>query len=349
MNENLIVPDNNTQFNIIKESNVEYKGPRLQSTCVPEYDKDINMDCMRKNDDDNDSACIVNNLGEYYKSRLVINCNGKNCLYFRLLSKWDWSWINDERKLSLYHLIMSETFNIVLCATVIVLVFIGVVMNLVFAEVGAYFGLISASFLVADIMCMCMMVTGNITMFELIRSTFDFWFINWNVINIVIARIQLRVFDSQPMWYFIFRIITLGIVTVCVSTFDAICIPTRFKMNMRIVLTIYLCYLGVNFYFTGQDFVWNPFKQLGIHNSEISYKSVYLSGLSNLTLFTMKPMFKQFMAKCCCAKYRFDCARGCTKVKNRNSSLVKYDKYYQRCECLYKKPFVQYNDPNFRS
>ena len=344
-NENLIInaqQETKSGTIAIDESNLDNVPLRL--TCISGSTREDSGMSISKSTNGSVNTCTVNNLREYYKSRLVINSDARNCLYFHLLSKWNWSWINDECKLSLYHFIMSQKLNMIACSIVLLSIFTGAVVLAIFGQIGAFFVILSAGFVVGDIMCMCMLMTGDIMMFELTIYTFDFWFINWNLINILIARIQLGIFNDQPMWYVIIRTISLCVVMISASTIDATCIPNRLKMNMIIVAVVYLCFVEIYFYFTGNDCIWNPLRQLDMDDTKISFKSVYLSSLSNLIIFTMKPIFKQLTKRFCSC--RFDCRRGCVKINNINQdssySVMNRDKYYQRCETLYRRPFVQY-------
>ena len=87
------------------------------------------------------------------------------------------------------------------------------------------------------------------------------------------------------------------------------------KKIFRFLVIMYLILFNLPVYFNAQDVTWNPFKNNGIKESNISFKSLYLSSITNLVLFIFKPMSKDAMKMV----YRLvskTCCKWCIRVCN---------------------------------
>ena len=75
---------------------------------------------------------------------------------------------------------------------------------------------------------------------------------------------------------------------VALACGDAGHVPKQSKAIISAVVVMCHSFVGLTFYFQGKDVTWNPFESYGIKESNISFKSVYLSSLTNIVLFSSK-------------------------------------------------------------
>ena len=80
------------------------------------------------------------------------------------------------------------------------------------------------------------------------------------------------------------------------------------------MIVIYLVYLIILFYFTVDDYQYNPFKNYGIKPTKIRFKSKFLSSCTNIALFVSKPLLS-------------DIARNINRNCNQRVHISGLDRY----------------------
>ena len=130
---------------------------------------------------------------------------------------------------------------------------------------------------------------------------------------------------------------------------DGAHVPKQSKAIISAVVVTYFSLVGLKFYFQGKDVTWNPFESYGIKESNISFKSLYLSSLMNIVLFSSKYWFKDICRLLCKLIYVYVCTPSNGSDENdmntiyansHNNANVNYANC-SRCACLYTRQYVQ--------
>ena len=119
------------------------------------------------------------------------------------------------------------------------------------------------------------------------------------------------------------------------------------KTATRACIIVYLSYYSVQCYFFGDDITWNAFKDYGLEQTNISLKSLYLSSMTNISLFMAKPLFrdiKKVIKRCLCMSYPCDRDSNSGYAGQGNNSIENDD--CQRCFILHKKLYVKWKNEN---
>ena len=92
-------------------------------------------------------------------------------------------------------------------------------------------------------------------------------------------------------------------------SFDAVPIPAKLKNSVSILLCVVAALINIWVYLTYEDVKYNPLLNVNtkydFKETEISFKNMYISSMSNLIIFTLKPSlidFSRFICKhirCC--------------------------------------------------
>lgn len=317
-------------------------------------DHDAKIDSQQNFNDDN-LIIQTHNLDQYQKSKIIVSANDDYIL-FDIIDRNNKFGAVCGNILSDMHYLRYPS---VLIVTVLSLVTF--MIQLLFGDNNIYFVLSTCNAVIIQICCILTLLAANKVIFKLTLHTFDFWFMVWNAINILISRIMLRQSIAQlqvPIWFTITRPIANFVFIVMLSSMDASHLSRKFRMTGRLVAIAYFLYLMVVFYFFGRDFTWNPFANYGITQSNVSFKSIYLSSLSNITIFMSKPLTK-YMKKCtkaCCSCVQYRCVRNntdgsdssswkriCKKLKSDNSNVKENNiNDFQQCIMLYKRSYIQW-------
>ena len=138
------------------------------------------------------------------------------------------------------------------------------------------FATLGVVFSIAIVVQIVVLLNSRKLLYSLTFNTFDFWFILWNAINVVISRATLGMFCHRFVWYSILRTLASFFTATTLVCMDASHISKRAKIVCRSSVVMYFSFLGLSFYFSGKDVQWNPFESYGIKESNISFKSVYV-------------------------------------------------------------------------
>ena len=279
----------------------------------------------------------VENLNEYYKSRFTIDAKVEDKIVFKLLGQDGY----------IQKLVTSEIVLYLLTGSAVLGFIIAFTLLLVDGPNMPYIATLAFIFCVAIIVEIIALLNAHKMLYSLTLNTFDFWFILWNAINVIVSRIALGIYNHQLVWYSILRTVGSFSTAITLVCMDAIHISKQFKVITRAMIFLYFSFVVLSFYFSGKDVEWNPFESYGIKESNISFKSVYLSSTINIILFSFKPLFKDI--------YRLFRKRICATLNDSDSSVMSTihsvsdspqvnNKNCQRCDFLYKRPYVRWRN-----
>ena len=283
----------------------------------------------------------VDNLDEYKKSYVIINVNVENKIVFQLFGQHGYiqKLITSEKVV--YSLIVLIAFGFITAFAI--LIFDG--------QNVWYFATLTTTYCIGVILQIIALLNAHKMVYSLTFNTFDFWFILWNAINVVTCNTILGIYHHPFVWYAITRAVgafTTAMALVCI---DAMHMSRQVKIICRTMVVLYFSFLVISFYFSGKDAEWNPFESYDIKESNISFKSVYLSSMINIILFSAKPLFKdirRLLRKMTSPTLNCNCLDPniMTTIHSKPNSCDDdqrhNDKNYQRCEFLYTKPYVRW-------
>ena len=289
---------------------------------------------------ENKWIAIVDNLSEYYKSRLIPTIKSKEKIIFQ------WFGVGGY----IEKLIASKMFLYSLPLLAILGLTIAFILWTIDGPNLSYFATMTGTFLIADFFATIHFLNAHKLLYSLIFNTFDFWFMLWNGINGSIARLALGVYHESFVWYTIARAVTFVYVVVALACGDAAHVPKQSKAIISAVVVMCYSFIGLKFYFQGKDVTWNPFESYGIKEANISFKSVYLSSLTNIVLFSSKYWFKDIYS----LLHKLIKVYVCTTVNgsdendmstihsnSHDDTNVNYANC-ARCVSLYTRPYVQW-------
>ena len=271
----------------------------------------------------------IKNLDEYYQSRLIINAKAEDKIMFQLFGQAGYVQQLVTNEIFLYLVITIVGVGFMIAFTVLILD----------GQNMAYYTTLTVVFTTAFILQVIILLNSHRMLYSLTFNTFDFWFVLWHAANVIVSRTALGIYNQQFVWYSISRTVTAFSTAICLVCFDALDVSKQFKAIARTMVFIYFSFLVLSFYFSGEDVEWNPFESYNIKQSNISFKSVYLSSMTNIILFAFKPLYKDIyrvLRKRLYAAFNVldNNAVGTTQQVN--------DKNYQRCEFLYTRPYVRW-------
>ena len=286
--------------------------------------KDITMNI------DNDSGVtIACDKDEYKHHRLILHSSKQDTLYLsiRIPAVCHWA-------------VMSFVFFIMLLAVII---------HEVSDRSALYLILLTIVHSFTTTYMITMLLTCNKIILRLIINTFDFWFIVWNLLNMHISRAIIGVLENDPIYYKIARSASATVAILLAVIIDGVYIerhPMVTKKILRILVILFYVIFNVSVYFHVKDVTWNPFEKYGIKESQLSFKSLYLSSVSNVALFAFKPMFKDAIKLCYRIRSAMSHVIGNLNENENLTSDIRQSrvpsKDYEACGSLYKRLYIQW-------
>ena len=305
---------------------------------------------------DNQIVQTVNNATQYEDSKLIIDCDPKYNLLFR--------WIENEN-------VASSWYKLILNVKFITLLIFVVSVCIVVIWIHVYFKLLRTANLICKMIvssvmicyCISLLLIANITLVNLIKSTFDFWFKLYNIV-ILMAAIWIRahettrVMNGNVIWSNKFEfaadvIMQIAVVLASIVLFlaDAVPLSTNIKRGLIGLYGIVFLNQIVYIYFFRPDFEWNPLEK---QYTQISFKSIIISSEINLILFVVKPVFSDMirhLKRYVSAKMDLVHACLCSNSNSIDSDIKSKDKTignintrkYQRCGTVYKRPYLRWS------
>lgn len=156
-------------------------------------------------------------------------------------------------------------------------------------------------------------------------ETFDFWYKTYNII-IGIVCVYFVGYYSSALAYFTAYIAFFSVFMV-VFLFDAISVSKTNKLILTLLCAALLIYGIQAVYFSSPNVYWNPFDN---QHTRINFKSSLISAWTNVTLFSLKPIFRQIVTWC---RHR----------KANKSKGSKIDgKLKQKSYFLYRRPIIKW-------
>ena len=272
---------------------------------------------------------------EFWDRQATVNINCEHNLYYRLLPKHYASYIykkilygvtkseiHDDKKgkqielglmriLLLFHLLffcMAQFFKYVLDFSQ--------TSNIFFYNL---FMLLDA--IIMFVFSLSYLFSCNIDIVWIISQSFDFWFCMYNLVVFTVSNVTTlegtRGHGTSLFDVFfglnVFEVIVTTLTMILVFYLDA----CYFSLTNRCIVIVTLNaiwvvnYITVYWYVDINDsfYIWNPFKQYNFQYTNVNWKNMYLSSLSNIVVFTMKPVFGYFINKL-------------TRSSNNNTSIA---------------------------
>ena len=130
----------------------------------------------------------------------------------------------------------------------------------------------------------------NINIMKLIMKTFDFWFKILNGVFSMIAQYALFTKKGTPLATNICALFGEGWMMMVLFMVDAAFVSPKKKLFLEIISIVACVLFALRQYFSGLDVTFNPMIIFGIEDeiTNISMKNVFISGLINIALFTIK-------------------------------------------------------------
>ena len=188
-------------------------------------------------------------------------------------------------------------------------------------------------------------------MIKLIVNTFDFWYKMYNLFIVSVCWILIDFDSSQQFeitfWLVYLIIIVLGLLILFVFfAMDAVMIDNRKKNIILCIVVLVSLTIEIEFFFTKDDVIWNPFGNDFNKYTRISFKSLLLSSWMNLILFMAKPVLTNFRRAL--LKFKRQCCNVCgfksnnTSANHTSNNNVIQSKYNHVCDLLYKRPKIEW-------
>ena len=298
----------------------------------------------------------VNNTSQYKHSKLIINCDPK----YNLLFKWI---KNTNITLSWYNTILNLKFVMTLICLLCICGTVMMIHLYIFSIQSAYIICKITASLIVICYCISILLIANITLVDLITSTFDFWFKLYNIV-VLAAAVWIRSHETyhgvndddnpDPVWNNKFEfganvMMHIGVFSATIVLFLLDAIPLSIKLKRFGIGLYVIVFISevIKVYFFRQDFEWNPFNS---KYTQISFKSIIISSQINLILFMVKPVFSdtiRYLKRYISLKLNFMSSKSHSNstgddIKSKRNVIV--DKYkYQRCGTVYKRPYLKWN------
>ena len=202
---------------------------------------------------------------------------------------------------------------------------------------------------------------ANISLMSIISVSFDFWFKTYNLIIFITSTIinyHVLTNESKSTSYVTATIfwITDFLAWNALFIIDAVNVSFRLKMFCLIWLGLYLLsyLILVWIQIDANETKWNPFESYNYNiNSDIysfttiNFKSVQMGAITNLLIFTFKPilttLIPKFRRKCKCLAKIALCRLCCGLSQLRsNTRPNSYNPNRHRSTSVYKKPYFQW-------
>ena len=263
---------------------------------------------------------LASNMKQYEKARIIINCDLKNNILFKLTSlissnnccinNINSNYNYETTAVVMYNFVSSKLFGCSMIGIGLMFIIIGNLIkslnNNPYDNTGN--SVTTIGFLFAMIYSICLISVANKTILNLVFHSFEFWYKMINYITIVTGVIIYGVNNSESSYwnsnsvllgYEIIVWTTAFCVYICVFIIDAICMSLRIKRLVLIVVALYAMYIGISWYFGEKDIFINPFSSYSFGKyTQISVKSLIVSPQINLSIFVLKPIYTQMFRTC---------------------------------------------------
>ena len=296
-------------------------------------------------------SIIANNIGEYYRSRIIVTTRRKDNIFGRLFAIDKHDEHDDQSKVNsntvkinrLYDIISSNRYYYILCLIGAVSLLLLECYNFLSISVRESLGSLvwiffsggAVGFLVVLVAAISCILIINIKIGYLVTQTFDFWFKIYNFVCGMISFFVLKtgtgeldqnnLIGSIIVW-------SSGILLImALFMMDALFISIRAKKVALGFTSVYSLYSAIFWYFAQKDYIYNPF---GYSHTEISCKSVLLSSIVNLSIFVGKPMFSDVI-RYCRRKLCHNASLDHSDHDKRNANNI------ERCYTIYKRPYIK--------
>ena len=290
-----------------------------------------------------DQQVFVHDTKEYDKSLIIIETSMNNSPFFKYFPDFI-------AKAMLNKVILNKRFVFGWIIFGFTLGITGFIFSTIFKMIWMYYILTTPVWISCLIVGSIYLLSMNIIVCKLIFETFDFWFKVYNVLILVwsftvlksdsnsTAIITPQLGQAYHIFYDSLWVINAMIISLALFIVDALPISSKTK-RISIGLTGIYCFGEVVYaYFYYQDYTWNPFN---FEYSVISFKSIYLSSGSNISLFVLKPVLSDVIR---IVKKRIsDSTRGNKKSGINNSIDINDKNNYERCSSIYKRPYIKWN------
>ena len=255
---------------------------------------------------------------EFRKSvnETTIIVDAKNNLYFILFS-------DKVASFMVYKVVLSKRYLII---TSILMFLIGLIdiFTSTNTDKSIINGLISFIFnSVIFFNCVIYALSLNLDICFLIFTKFDFWFKMVNLIGFIISDLMTEDDLINIHWLAIYLRIALISLLLIIFMIDAMLfLNTKIKIILLVLLG-FGCTLRiiVNFFEIEDTYSWNPFKSYNFDETNINWKSMYISSLTNMAIFIMKPVFTIFGSYCKHKIKKFTRRRRKTTISNVDANV----------------------------
>ena len=282
---------------------------------------------------------------DFHNSRLVIDCDPRDNVLFTLIEKQNVA-------LSIYNGILSGYVIASLVAG-------GCIVQVLKVLYSDGINFLQPVFFAASILlsimgilyCIALISITNKTVMKLVVNTFDFWFKLYSTVLLIGSglirsyatrkEVEMSYWDrndalaAQLLWQGV-----IIIISIVLFLLDATPVSIKCQRFVTIGFVVYCCFEVTVVYFYGIDYQWNPFDW---EYTQISFKGISLSSLTNLMLFVAKPLVSDMM------RYLRNnmCGRSSKDDFNCNSdnpiTSTKQSEYtFKRCRAVYKRPSLKW-------
>ena len=160
------------------------------------------------------------------------------------------------------------------------------------------------------ILIIMIMFSLNIEVCKIVIDKFDFWFKIYNSITLILSSNMLRFATKDDIYftdyngynYYAVSVLWdafIFVVFLVIFLIDALLIKhPKYKLIFLGSIGCFFAFMIVWEYFEINDYIWNPFESYNFKYTQISFKSMYLSSMVNLTLFILKPVFSNVYIYC---------------------------------------------------
>ena len=288
----------------------------------------------------------TNSLQEYDKSRIIMIARKNKNLFFLIFK-------NREK---LYEIISSRQFYVIVVGLAVLFLIISeffwILPQNILDSMGGWVYIFWLSWYMC---CLCMIIGGiccmliaNVTIMICVMQTFDFWFklfssvsgiVSYWVLGVISTDSGVDIDDGWELIAGVFGWIMFVLIIAVIFMMDALLISIKIKKILITLAALYLMYSAIYWYFTAKDVLYNPFE---FKHSQISFKSILLSSLVNVSFFVAKPLFSDVI------KYMKRKFNHYKNINNSNSgtginSQIQLDKDIEKCYTIYKRPYIQWS------
>ena len=296
-------------------------------------------------------------MSEFKTHQITFTVNQQNNLYFKCLGKRKESFIQNT-------ILFNQWFNG--CAIILYLIIFCIVYYLDVSNNGCkntcnFIKVLLHSVLIIHAIFICM--AGNIDLVKAIFDSFDFWFKLYNLVILTVASIiNVDVLSSDDLT--VARVLThisvmFGVCTAFLLDSVKVCLSTKIFVLIFVTTILLLSLFDIWIAIDENKTQWNPFKSYidDDENSDVylfttlNFKSIQMAALSNLIIFSTKPMFTalRYKMKDICKRQRL--RKNSTFNQNNNNSNnnnhnnnQNSDQYCTRSTSVYKKPYFQWGN-----